>query len=175
MNTTFGRRAAIASVTALALLGVATSARAAGMHPAKRPPKPPQTLTALYPASGSTLIAKPNSTVALGPTTLTTVLNLNAGTFTGSLPLPPTTASFSVLGLLPVTATVTFIAAGPLTGTLTTDAPGVDLASSASYTVQLSNVSIAGFPAEVGNSCETSSPVAIAAGATKFNVLAGGT
>jgi hypothetical protein len=172
------RLLAVASLTAAALLATAASATAATARPDKKKPKPPTYLTIIYDASGSTHLATPGSTVALGPTTLTATLNNETDGFTGSLPLPPTTASFNALGLLPISATVTFIPASGLTGQLT---PGTNLTASAttSETIQLSNVTIAGFlPGNVGSTCETTSPVVISTATPAgqaFNPFTGGT
>ena len=70
------------------------------------------TLNVAYDAVGTSTVAKTGSTIALGPTTLTTALNPDDGTFTGSLPIPQTSTSFKALGLLPVTGNVDFLPVG---------------------------------------------------------------
>lgn len=122
-----------------------------------------------YDVAGTSVVAKTQSTVTLGPSTLTADVNYD-GTFTASLPLPSATTSFRALGLLPVSATVSFVPAGPVTGLL----GGGRLQSTASYYLKLSNVKAAGLPAFVGSHCQTAAPVSISTSGP-FNVAAGGT
>jgi len=134
------------------------------------------TLNVAYDASGTSTIAKTGSSVNLGPTTLTTAINPD-GTFTGHLPLPPTSTSFKALGLLPTNATVTFIEAAPLTGVLKSN-PKPTISSTASVYIKLSDVTVAGLPALVGDHCQTADPVSIPAATPEgqvFNVTTGGT
>jgi hypothetical protein len=134
------------------------------------------TLNVAYDASGTSTIAKTGSSVALGPTTLTTSINPD-GTFTGHLPLPPTSTSFKALGLLPTTATVTFVEAAPLTGVLKSN-PKPTISSTASVYIKLSDVTVAGLPALVGDNCQTADPVQLTAATPDgqfFNVTTGGT
>jgi hypothetical protein len=134
------------------------------------------TLNVAYDASGTSTIAKTGSNVALGPTTLTTAINTD-GTFTGHLPLPATSTSFKALGLLPTTATVSFIEAAPLTGVLKSQ-PKPTITSTASVYIKLSDVTVAGLPALVGDQCQTADPVSIPAATPAgqvFNVTTGGT
>lgn len=136
----------------------------------------PVVLTVAYDASGTSTVAKTNSTVALGPATLTTKLDAK-GNFTGSLPLPPTTTSFNALGLLPTKATITFLPAGPVTGFLSAH-PTPAVTSTATYYLKLSDVTVAGLPAFVGDHCQTEQPVAIPANTPAgqtFNITTGGT
>jgi hypothetical protein len=137
---------------------------------------PAATLNVAYDASGTSTIAKTGSNVNLGPTTLTTAINPD-GTFTGHLPLPPTSTSFKALGLLPTTATVTFVEAAPLTGVLKSQ-PKPTISSTASVYIKLSDVTVAGLPALVGDHCQTADPVSIPAATPDgqvFNVTTGGT
>jgi hypothetical protein len=117
-------------------------------------------LTVSYDANGSSTIAKTGSTTALGPAVLTVDLQDDAS-FTGHLPLPPTQTSFKALGLLPTTATVSFVEAAPLTGKLL-NRP-FRITSTASYYLKLSDVTVAGLPALVGDNCRTTDPVQIPA------------
>jgi len=146
------RRAVAIAATAAAALGV--SLLVAG-------PASAATLTVAYHVKGTSTVAKTGSTITLGPTTLTTHVSPKDGSFTGTLPLPPTSTSFSVLGLLPVTATVSFLPSGTLTGQLHAR-PKVTVSATSSYTLQLSNVTVAGIPTPVGSQCETADPVSIA-------------
>jgi hypothetical protein len=167
-KATVRRAIVLAAVGGSVLAGVPATASAAGMGPV--------VLTVAYDASGTSTVAKTNSTVQLGPATLTTGLDAQ-GNFTGSLPLPPTTTSFNALGLLPTKATITFIPAGPLTGALSAH-PNVMITSTATYYLQLSDVTVAGLPAFVGDHCQTSQPVSIPANTPAgqtFNLTTGGT
>ncbi|HVV24947.1 MAG TPA: hypothetical protein VHF06_36285 [Pseudonocardiaceae bacterium] len=136
----------------------------------------PVVLTVAYDVSGTSTVAKTNSTIDLGPATLTTGLDAQ-GNFTGTLPLPPTTTSFKALGLLPTTATVSFVPAGPVTGALSAH-PNVMITSTATYYLRLSDVTVAGLPALVGDHCQTKDPVTIPANTPDgqtFNITTGGT
>ena len=141
------------AVTSTALIGAAAALTAVAA-PASAAAEP--ILTVAYDATGSTLVKKPNSTIKLGPTTLTNYLNDDA-TFTGDLPLPATTSKFSVLGFLPAKATVNFIPVGKATGRIA--APVVS--ATATYYIQLSNVTLGGLPTFVGSKCKTAAPVVI--------------
>ena len=116
-------------------------------------------LTVAYDATGSTLVKKPNSTIQLGPTTLTNYLNAD-GTFTADLPLPQTSSTFKVIGFLPAKATVDFIPVGPAVGALTFTPKG-HVQATAKYYIKLSNVTLGGLPTFVGNNCKTAAPVSI--------------
>ena len=129
---------------------------AAALTVAAAPASAAPALTVAYDASGSTLVKKPNSTVKLGPTTLTNYLNSD-GTFTADLPLPTTTSAFKVIGFLPAKATVDFIPVGKAVGRLV--APRVS--ATATYYLKLSNVTLGGLPTFVGNNCRTAAPVTI--------------
>lgn len=133
-----------------------------------------------YTVTGTSTVKKTNSSLSLGPATLRSKLYPNA-TFSGSLPLPPTTSSFKALGLLPITATVSFIQVGKVTGSLRDKHDKTIVTSKAKDYIKLSNVtaSVLGVPVNlgVGNNCQTADPVAInvATPAGKsFNVNKGG-
>ncbi|MET0822013.1 MAG: hypothetical protein ABWY58_13695 [Aeromicrobium sp.] len=116
-----------------------------------------------YDASGTTHIAKTNSDIALGPTTLRTDLDIDTFDFTGSLPLPGTTTEFKAIGLVPVKAKVDFIEAAPIQGHIALNEDRAEVTSTAKYYVKLSNIKIAGFPTFTGNKCKTKVPVSIPA------------
>jgi hypothetical protein len=147
------RRFAVASVCA-AVAVVCVAGPVAAATPAK-------TLNVAYDVVGTSTVAKTGSTIALGPTTLTTALNPD-GTFTGSLPIPQTSTAFNALGLLPVTSDVNFIAVGAATGALTTKNHKQLVSATSQYVIKLSNVKVAGLPAFVGPHCQTAQPVIIA-------------
>ncbi len=117
-----------------------------------------------YDASGTSTIAKTNSTVNLGPTTLTTNLDVDSGNFTGSLPLPGTSTKFKAAGFLPIEANVDFIPVGEVTGVIDLAGDIATVDATATYFVKLSNIKAFGFPTFAGNKCMTAAPVAIPVG-----------
>jgi hypothetical protein len=129
-------------------------------------------ITATYPISGSTYIKAVNSTVQLGPGTLSSTVDLTTGAITSStLTLPPATASFKEFGFVPVTATTVFTQVGAATGSLKNGV--VTVTSRAS--IRLSSLKVGGLPIPVGRSCQTSSPATITVTSQSgFNVLSGG-
>jgi len=147
-------------LTATCAIGVGVAAGPAAAKPVVK---------VAYHVVGSSTIAKTNSVVQLGPTTLVTALNKDA-TFTAKMPLPPTSTSFKALGLLPVTADVTFAQVGKVTGALLAK-PHVHVRATSRYLIQLSNVQVAGIPTPVGSQCETASPVTIKVATPKGTVF----
>lgn len=107
-----------------------------------------------YGLTGTTYIKKLNTTVNLGSGTLAAAVDLTTGTSTSTLTLPPSTISVNELGIIPVTATSEMIQNGPATGTanLTTNT----ISSTASVTLKITSLSVAGVNIPVGNSCQTS-------------------
>src|SRR6202046_4873084 len=130
------------------------------------------TVGVTYPVTGSTFIKAINSTIALGPGTLSTTADLTTSTLTGTLTLPPATGSFKELGLIPVTATTEMIQDGTATGTVnfTTNA----VTTTATDTIKLTSLKVAGVPIFVGPSCETSPATIAVSSQAGFNVLNGG-
>ena len=128
---------------------------------------------AKYKVTGSTHVKSPNFTLALGPGTLFSTLNVETGKITADLSLPNATGSFKQNGLIPVTATTQLINDGPTTGKLNPKTGGVKTKSK--ITMRIVSLIVAGINIPVGNSCETSTPVVVAlASLPKFNVLDGG-
>jgi len=165
LTATLPRRAA--AVGATALMSAGAIAATAGTASAAT------ILHARYKVSGSTFLAGPSSTLDLGPGSLSARVNTTTGKLTATLSLPPATGSFTELGIIPVTATAKFINDGPTTGKLNTRTGTVSTTSK--ITLQLTDLSIAGIPVPVGNSCETSQPVVVNLKSQKgFNVLDGG-
>ncbi len=113
-----------------------------------------QTITLTYPVTGSTFIKAIDSTISLGPGTLSTSADLTTSTLTGTLTLPAATGSFKELGLVPVTATMQMIQDGPATGTFNFNANTVT--TTAKESLQLTRLNVAGLNIPVGRSCETS-------------------
>jgi hypothetical protein len=132
------------------------------------------TLTVRYPVKGSTFINAANATVALGPGTLRSKVNLSTGAVTGSLKLPPATASFTELGIIPVTATVAFIQDGPATGTVNLNTGAVSVTST--ITLQVTSLTVSGLPVPVGPACESATPATVSLTSQPgFSIVKGGT
>jgi hypothetical protein len=168
-----GQSTAVKRVMVLAAVGACVLA---GVPAVASADTGPVVLTVAYDAAGTSTVAKTNSTVQLGPATLTTKLDAK-GNFTGTLPLPPTTTEFKALGLLPTKATITFVPAGPVAGALSAH-PTPMVTSTATYYLKLSDVTVAGLPAFVGDHCQTVQPVSIPANTPDgqtFNITTGGT
>jgi hypothetical protein len=110
-------------------------------------------LNAHYALTGTTYIAKLNTTVNLGSGTLAATVDLTTGTSTSRLTLPPATASAAVLGIIPVSATTEMIQNGPASGTVNTSTNTIT--STASVTLKITNLTVAGLSLPVGSSCQT--------------------
>jgi hypothetical protein len=148
-------------------IGLATPALASPAVPAD------QTVNVTYPVNGSTFIKAVNSSITLGPGTLSTTADLTTSTLTGTLSLPPATGSFKELGLIPVTATTEMIQDGQATGTVDFSTNAVTTTTKES--IKLTSLKVAGLPVPVGNSCETSPATITVSSQPGFNVLSGGT
>jgi hypothetical protein len=132
------------------------------------------TLKATYPVSGSTTLAAPGATLALGPGKLASTVDLNTGALTANLKLPDATGSFKEFGLIPVTATAQLVNDGPTTGTLDLSTGAVQTTSH--ITMRIVSLSVAGLSVPVGSACQTSDPVIATLNSQPgFNVLKGGT
>jgi hypothetical protein len=162
------RTARGATVTALAgLLAVFTIAAA--------PAASADTVVKVkYKVNGSTFLKAPNASIPLGPGTLKAAVDLNTGSLTASLNLPPATGSFKELGLIPVTATAAFIQNGPTTGTVDLNTGAVTTMSN--ITLQITALSIAGLPVPVGPACESATPASVTLTSQPgFSIVKGGT
>lgn len=164
-------------LTLLAASAAAAVAGIAAATPALASPAAPiapsdSTVSVSYPVTGSTFIKAIGSTIDLGPGTLSTTADLTTSTLTGTLTLPPATGSFKELGLIPVTATTEMIQDGTATGTVnfTTNA----VTTTATDTIKLTSLKVAGVPILVGPSCETSPTTISVSSQAGFNVLNGG-
>jgi len=159
------RRAAAAAAGAALAVGSVGTAQAAE-------------LDFLHDVSGTSYIASTDSTIAVGPTTLSTTLDNTTGNFTGHMPLPGTRTKFEVIGFIPVEADVAFVEAAPVTGDIDIRNNLTPVRSTASYYIKLSNIKIVGFPTFTGPYCRTKNPVTIPANTPEgesFNLLKGGT
>jgi hypothetical protein len=162
----------LAASAAAAVAGIAAATPALASPAA--PTAPSDSIVSVsYPVTGSTFIKAIGSTIDLGPGTLSTTADLTTSTLTGTLTLPPATGSFKELGLVPVTATTEMIQDGTATGTVnfTTNA----VTTTATDTIKLTSLKVAGIPILVGPSCETSPATIAVSSEAGFNVLNGGT
>jgi len=107
-----------------------------------------------YALTGTTFIKKLNTTVNLGSGTLASTVDLTTGASSSTLTLPPATASVKELGIIPVAATTEMIQNGPATGTVNLNTNTIT--STASVTLKITNLTIAGINAPVGGNCQTS-------------------
>jgi hypothetical protein len=107
-----------------------------------------------YAVTGTTFIKKLNTTVDLGSGTLASTVDLTTGTSSSTLTLPPATASTKVLGVIPVSATTEMIQNGPAAGTVNLNANTIT--STASVTLKITHLTVAGLSLPVGDSCQTS-------------------
>jgi hypothetical protein len=162
----------LAASAAAAVAGIAAATPALASSSAPAAPAD-STVAVSYPVTGSTFIKAIGSTIDLGPGTLSTTADLTTSTLTGTLTLPPATGSFKELGLVPVTATTEMIQDGTATGTVnfTTNA----VTTTATDTIKLTSLKVAGLPIPVGPSCETSPATITVSSQPGFNVLNGGT
>jgi len=162
----------LAASAAAAVAGIAAATPALASPAAPTAPSD-STVSVSYPVTGSTFIKAIGSTIDLGPGTLSTTADLTTSTLTGTLTLPPATGSFKELGLIPVTATTEMIQDGTATGTVnfTTNA----VTTTATDTIKLTSLKVAGVPILVGPSCETSPATISVSSQAGFNVLNGGT
>jgi len=158
-------------LTSLALTGAAGVLIGLGALPAAAD----TTITATYPVSGSTYLRAVNSTLPLGPGTLTSTVDLTTSAVTAStLKLPPTTGSFTVFGFIPVTATTALIQDGSAIGKVSLAASTVTV--TAKVTIKLTSLKVAGISLPIGRRCETATPASITVSSQPgFSVLGGGT
>lgn len=131
------------------------------------------TITASYPVNGSTMIAKTNSSLTLGPGTLSAVADLTTSTLTGSISLPPATGSFKELLIIPVTATVEFNQVGKTKGTINLAKDSVTATSK--ITLKITDLKVAGIDVPVGSNCQSATPATIkVSSGTGFTIGGGG-
>ena len=158
------RLAALAAgATLLAAAGVAATAGSASAD---------TVLNVHYALTGTTFLKKLNTTVNLGSGTLAATVDLTTGASSSTLTLPPATASVKEFGLMPVTATTEMVQNGPATGTanLSTNT----ITSTASVTLKITNLTIAGLSVPVGGSCQTTPFSVTLSSGPGFTVSGGG-
>ncbi len=155
-----------AAVTAGALAGTAALAVYPGVASAAT------LVHAKYKVSGSTFLKSPDFTLALGPGTLSSTLNIATGKLTAKLSLPNATGSFKQYGIIPVTATTKLINDGPTKGKVNLNTGAVKTTSK--ITMRIVSLTVSGIGVPVGSSCETSTPVVVhLASQPKFTVRQG--
>jgi hypothetical protein len=153
-----------AAVGLVAATAVAASATAASAG---------TSLTIVYPVHGSTHLKAPNATVALGPGTLRSTVNLGTGKLTASLTLPTATVSFKEFGLIPVSGKTEFLQDGATTGKI--DLNNGAVTTTSHITLKIVSMSLAGVPLPVGSKCESATPAAITLKSQPgFSVVSGG-
>ena len=129
-------------------------------------------INAHYALTGTTFIKKLNTTVNLGSGTLAATVDLTTGASSSTLTLPPATASVKEFGIIPVAATTEMIQNGPATGTVNLSTNTIT--STASVTLKITNLTIAGLSVPVGNSCQTSPFSVSLSSGSGFTVGGGG-
>jgi hypothetical protein len=128
---------------------------------------------AKYKVTGSTFLAGPSTTLALGPGSLKATVNASTGAVKATLSLPEATASFKEFGIIPVSATAEFINDGPTTGKVNLSTGAVKTTSK--FTLRIVSLSVAGIGIPVGKACQTAKPVVATVKSEKgFSILNGG-
>jgi hypothetical protein len=156
-----------------AALGTASLLAAVALAGLSGPASADTLIHAKYKVTGSTYLAGPGFTLALGPGTLSSTLDASTGKLTAELSMPEATGSFTQFGVIPVTATTQFINDGPTTGKLNLNTGAVSTTSR--ITLRIVSLTVAGIPIPVGNSCQTGTPAVVRLKSERgFNVLAGG-
>jgi hypothetical protein len=166
------RRLLLAPMVLALATGAAPAISAAAAAPAAAADS---ILNGHYPVTGgSTFIKKINTTVPIGAGTLSSSVDLNTGSSTSTLSLPPASVSFNALGLVPVTSTVELIQNGPATGTV--DFANNTVTSTASVTLKIDSMTVAGIPVPIGDRCESKAPTSVTVNsAAGFSIGNGGT
>jgi hypothetical protein len=134
------------------------------------------TIKASYKVSGSTYLAGPKASLALGPGTLSATVNESNGKLSATLSLPEATGSFTELGIQ-VTAATDFINDGPTTGKVNISTGAVSTTSKITLKIVSLSATVFGVtvPIPVGNRCETAEAVVVPLKSQKgFNILDGG-
>lgn len=128
------------------------------------------TITYSYGIKGSSMIRSLHGTVPLNGG-ITAQLDLGTGKYTADLALDPTTAKFTMLGLLPVTTKIAFQPEGQTTGAVANGA----LDATSRLTIKMPEISVFGLPVSRSNDCRTSEPsVVTMTSGPGFDVLKGG-
>jgi hypothetical protein len=161
------------SRTRLALLAAGVAVLAAtGVVAASGAASADSVVNVHYAVTGTTYLAKLNTTANLGSGTLASIVDLTTGTSQSTLTLPPATVSVKEFGFVPVTATTELIQNGPAAGTVNFSTNTIT--STANVTLKLTNLTIFGVSLPVGDKCQTTPfNIGISSG-SGFTVSAGG-
>jgi hypothetical protein len=111
-------------------------------------------VNAHYAVTGTTYIAKLNTTVNLGSGNLAATVDLTTGASQSTLTLPPATVSVKEFGFIPVTATTEIIQNGTAAGTVNFAANTIT--STANVALKITHLTVFGVSLPVGNACQTS-------------------
>ena len=133
-----------AGVAVLAATGVVAASGAASAD---------SVVNVQYAVTGTTYLAKLNTTANLGSGTLASTVALTTDTSQSTLTLPPTAVSVKEFGFVPVTATTELIQNGPAAGTANFSTNTI--ASTANVTLKLTNLTVFGVSLPVGDKCQT--------------------
>ena len=142
------------SRTRLALLAAGVAVLAAtGVVAASGAASADSVVNVHYAVTGTTYLAKLNTTANLGSGTLASTVDLTTGTSQSTLTLPSTAVSVKEFGFVPVTATTELIQNGPAAGTANFSTNTI--ASTANVTLKLTNLTVFGVSLPVGDKCQT--------------------
>lgn len=171
------RAATVRAATArAATAGAAAVLSAAALAATAATASASSTVKASYKVHGSTELAGPKASLALGPGKLSATVNERTGKLTATLALPDSTGSFTELGAQ-VTATTQFINDGPTTGKVNIDTGAVSTTSKITLKIVSLSATVGPLtvPIPVGRKCETAKPVVVPLKSQKgFNILSGG-
>jgi len=129
-------------------------------------------VNAKYAVTGTTFIAKLNTTANLGSGSLAATVDLTTGASQSTLTLPPATVSVKEFGFIPVTATTEIIQNGTAAGTVNFAANTI--ASTANVTLKITSLTVAGIGLPVGNECQTTAFNISLSSGPGFTVSGGG-
>ena len=129
-------------------------------------------VNAKYPVTGTTFIAKLNTTVNLGSGNLAATVDLTTGASQSTLTLPPATVSVKEFGIIPVTATTEIIQNGTAAGTVNFAANTIT--STANVTLKITSLTVFGISLPVGNACQTTPFNISLSSGSGFTVSGGG-
>ncbi|RZQ64925.1 hypothetical protein EWH70_07555 [Amycolatopsis suaedae] len=153
-------------------LGLVAATVALGASVLSAAPASAAELKLTYPVSGTSIVAKTGGELKLGPGTLksTVTPKPGGGDIVGDISLPPSQATFEVVGFIPAKATVTVLPTGPAVGEIKQGA----LTARSSFNLQLTDIWVGVIPM-IGAKCTTAEPVVVDLKSTgSFTVFNGG-
>ena len=117
-----------------------------------------------YRVNATTHLKKLNQTVTVPPGSFVGGIDIDDGTLTGSITLPPAVIKVKLAGIaLPVTATVKIVQVKPVTGVVD-EAAGFPwpVTATATFNIKVVSAYATGVPVNlVGNNCTTATPVSV--------------